>query len=79
MPKFDIEVKETVWYNFEVEADTEEEAEEKARDAWWNTGPDAVEHSEWLRWRQDSEVDGEVDHFFAVERDKEPEDAWGFK
>ena len=73
MPKFKVNVRETVWYFFSVEADTEEKAEEKARNIWCNDDDEAVDHGAWLRWRQDAEVDGEVDDFF-LERE-ETEDA----
>ena len=52
MPKYEVNVRETVCYNFTVEAWTEEQAEEKARIMWCNDGEETVDHGEWLRWRQ---------------------------
>ena len=73
MPKCRVNVRETVWYCYSVEADTEEAAEDKARNIWCNDGDDAVDHGAWLQWRQNVEVDGEVDDFFLEK--KEVEDA----
>tara|TARA_B100000035_G_C21017696_1_gene562697 strand:+ start:1313 stop:1531 length:219 start_codon:yes stop_codon:yes gene_type:complete len=71
MPKYEVNVRETVWYFYTVEADTEEAAEEKARNIWCNDGEETVDHGEWLRWRQSVEVDGEVDDFFVLKREEE--------
>ena len=71
MPKYEVNVRETVWYFYIVEADTEEAAEEKARNIWCNDGEEAVDHGEWLKWRQSVEVDGEVDDFFVLKREEE--------
>ena len=71
MPKYEVNVRETVWYFYIVEADTEEAAEEKARNIWCNDGDETVDHDEWLRWRQSVEVDGEVDDFFVLKREEE--------
>ena len=34
MPKYEVNVRETVWYFYVVEADTEEAADEKAKNIW---------------------------------------------
>ena len=71
MLKYEVNVRETVWYNFTVEAWTEEQAEEKARNIWCNDGEETVDHAQWLRWRQSVEVDGEVDDFFLTKSEEE--------
>tara|TARA_R100000234_G_C4876198_1_gene125387 strand:- start:282 stop:509 length:228 start_codon:yes stop_codon:yes gene_type:complete len=73
MPKFRVNVCETVWYRYSVEADTEEAAEDKARNIWFNDGDEAVDHGEWLQWRQDVEFSGEVDDF-SLEKEEDEDD-----
>ena len=73
MPKFRVNVCETVWYRYSVEADTEEAAEDKARNIWFNDGDEAVDHGEWLKWRQDVEFSGEVDDF-SLEKEEDEDD-----
>jgi hypothetical protein len=69
MAKYRVNVSEIVWYCYSVEADTEEEAEHKARNIWCNDGDEAVDHGEWLQWRQNAEVDGEVGDFFLEKKE----------
>ena len=74
MPKFRVNVRETVWYCYSVEADTEEAAEDKARKIWYNDGDEAVGHGEWWQWRKDVEVNSEVDDFF-LEKEEDNDNA----
>lgn len=69
MAKYTVNVRETVWYCYSVEADTEEAAKDKARDIWCNDGDEAVDPAAWLQWRVNAEVDGEVEDFFLEKKE----------